>query len=74
VFENSVLRIFGPKSDELTGKWRKLRKEFCNLYYSPSNRTIMSRRVRWAGHIAGMGKKKMNVYRLFVGNQRDREH
>jgi hypothetical protein len=28
VFENRVLRkIFGPRSDEVTGKWRKLRKE-----------------------------------------------
>ena len=24
VFENRVLRIFGPKRDEVTGKWRKL--------------------------------------------------
>ena len=28
VFENRVLRrIFGPKRDEVTGKWRKLHKE-----------------------------------------------
>jgi hypothetical protein len=28
VFENSVLRkIFGPKRDEVTGEWRRLRKE-----------------------------------------------
>jgi hypothetical protein len=27
-FENRVLRrIFGPKRDEVTGKWRKLRDE-----------------------------------------------
>jgi hypothetical protein len=27
VFENRVLRrIFGPKSDEVTGEWRKLHK------------------------------------------------
>jgi len=24
VFENRVLRIFGPKRDEVTGDWRKL--------------------------------------------------
>jgi hypothetical protein len=24
VFENKVLRIFGPKSDEVTASWRKL--------------------------------------------------
>jgi hypothetical protein len=34
VFENRVLRrIFGPKRDEVTGDWRKLRNEgFYNVY------------------------------------------
>jgi len=28
VFQNRVMRrIFGPKRDEVTGKWRKLRNE-----------------------------------------------
>jgi hypothetical protein len=27
VFENRVLRIFGPKRDEVTGSWRKLHNE-----------------------------------------------
>jgi hypothetical protein len=38
VFENRVLRrIFGPKRDEVTGEWRKLRnKELRNLCSSPS--------------------------------------
>jgi hypothetical protein len=26
-FENRVLRIFGPKRDEVTGGWRKLHNE-----------------------------------------------
>jgi uncharacterized membrane protein len=31
VFENRVLRrIFGPKRDEVTGEWRKLRNEELN--------------------------------------------
>jgi hypothetical protein len=35
VFENRVLKIFGPKRDEVTGKWRKLhREELQNLYSS----------------------------------------
>jgi hypothetical protein len=29
-------------------------------------RNIMSRRMRWAGHVARMGEKR-NVYRLLVG-------
>jgi hypothetical protein len=38
VFENRVLRrIFGPKRDEVTGEWRKLRnEELRDLYSSPS--------------------------------------
>ncbi len=34
VFENRVLRIFGPKRDRVTGEWRKLHNEELNdLYY-----------------------------------------
>jgi hypothetical protein len=65
VFENRVLRrIFGPKRDEMTGGWRKLHnKELHNLFSSPNIiRMVKSRRMRWAGHVAGMGEKK-NSYR-----------
>ena len=35
VFENRVLRrIYGPKRDEVTRKWRKLRKEELHDLYS----------------------------------------
>jgi hypothetical protein len=69
MFENRVLRrIFGPKRDEVTGKWRKLlNKELRDLYSSPSIIRIMkSRRMRWVGHVAHMGEKR-NSYRLLVG-------
>jgi hypothetical protein len=69
VFENRVLRrIFGPKGDEMTGEWRKLHnEELRDLYSSPSIiKIIKSRRMRWAGHVAGMGEKR-NAYRLLVG-------
>ena len=59
VFENRVLRrIFGPKRDEVTGEWRKVYNEELNdLYCSPNNiRVIKSRRMRWAGHVAYVGK------------------
>jgi hypothetical protein len=48
-FENSVLRrIFGPKRDEVTGKWRKLHNENLNDLYSSPNivRMIKSRRMK----------------------------
>ena len=56
VFENRVLRrIFGPKRDEVTGEWRKLRNEELSDLYSLPNivRVVKSRRMRWAGHVAG---------------------
>jgi hypothetical protein len=61
VFENRVLRrTFGPKRDEITGEWRKLHsEELHHLYSSPNNvEVIKSRRMRWAGHVAGMGERK----------------
>ena len=57
VFENKVLRkIFGAKKDEITGEWRKLHKaEIHALYCSPNIiRSLKSRRLRWAGHVACM--------------------
>jgi hypothetical protein len=56
VFENGVLRIFGPKRDEVTGEWRKLHNdELHDLYSSPNIvRVIKSRRIRWAGHVTRM--------------------
>jgi hypothetical protein len=39
-----VLRIFGPKRDEVTGEWRKLRNEdICVLYSSSSIIRIINR-------------------------------
>jgi hypothetical protein len=48
VFENRVLRkIFGPKRNDVTGKWRRLQnKELYAVYSSPNIiRVIKSRRV-----------------------------
>jgi hypothetical protein len=64
VFENRVLRrIFGPKRDEVTGGWRKLHDEELHNLYSSPNIIIMikSRRMRWAGHVARMGRRGMHI-------------
>jgi len=69
VFENRKLRrIFGPKRDEVTGEWRRLRnKELSDLYSSSTIvPMITSRRMRWAGYVAGMGERK-SIYRVLVG-------
>jgi hypothetical protein len=69
VFENRVLmRIIGPKRDEVTGEWRKLHnEELHNLYSSPKIIIqIKLRRMRWAGHVACMGEER-KVYEVLVG-------
>jgi hypothetical protein len=60
-------RIFGPKRDDVTGTCRQLCNEELNdLYCSPNIvRLIKSRRMRWAGHMVGMGERRA-VYRVLV--------
>jgi hypothetical protein len=67
VLDNWVLRISGPKTDAVTGGWRKVHNEkLHNLYSSPNIiRTIKSTRMRWAGRVARMGEKR-NAYRILV--------
>jgi hypothetical protein len=68
VFENRVLdTIFGPKRDEVTEEWRRLRnKEPYDLYSSPNIiRLIKSRRMRWMGLVARMGERR-GAYRILV--------
>jgi hypothetical protein len=69
VFESRVLRrIFGPKTDEGTGEWRKLHnEEFNNLLCLLNTvRVIKSRIMRCVVHVARMGERK-SVYRVLVG-------
>jgi hypothetical protein len=59
VFENRVLRrIFGPKREDVARGWRKLHnEELYNLFVSPDVfGVIKSRRIRWTGHVARMGR------------------
>jgi len=68
VFENRVLRgVFGPKTDEVTGEWRKLHEELSDLYSLPNIvRVVKSRRMRWAEHVTRMGEGSV-VHRVLVG-------
>jgi hypothetical protein len=58
LFENRVLRrIFGRKREE-DGSWGKLHNDQLHSLYSSPNivKVIKSRRLRWAGHVARMGR------------------
>jgi hypothetical protein len=59
--------VYEPKWDEITGKYRRLHEEkLYTLYSSPDlMRVTKSRRIRWAGHVARMGNRK--VHTDFVG-------
>jgi hypothetical protein len=63
VLENRVLRIFGPKRDEVIGGWRKLHNEELHNLYASSNviRMIKSWRMRWAGHVARNRRRGMHI-------------
>ncbi|XP_021931415.1 putative glycerol kinase 5 isoform X2 [Zootermopsis nevadensis] len=54
-----VLRIiFGPKKEDVTGRWKKLHEQLHNLYCSPNiTREIKARRMRWVGQIAKQQRK-----------------
>jgi len=53
--------------DEVTGEWRKIHNEFNDLYSTPNFiQVTKSRRMRWAGHVPRMGKRRA-VYRVLVG-------
>jgi hypothetical protein len=75
MFENRVLRrIFGPKRGEVTKEWRKLHNEELNdLYWSLNVRVIKSKRMRWVGHVARMGRGEAYTW-YWWGNMRERDH
>jgi predicted ATP-grasp superfamily ATP-dependent carboligase len=76
LFENRVLKIiFGPERDEITGELRRLHNEELNNLYCSSNIIWVneSRRLRWVGHVARMGRRKLYTG-FWWGNLRERNH
>ena len=65
----TLRRIFGPKSEEVTGEWRKLHKEELNDPYSLHNivRVIKYRRMAWAGHIRSTYRGEDGLIQGFGG-------
>ena len=61
-----------PKRDEVRKEWRRLHNEVLYTLYSPNiTRVIKSRRMKWAGHVARMGKRR-GAYRILVGKPEGR--
>ena len=74
MFDNRVLRrIFGPKGDERTGKWRELHNEELNNLYSSHTIVRVMRRMRWAGHVAYM-RENRGLYSVLVGKPEGNNH
>jgi hypothetical protein len=63
VFEKWVLRrIFEPKRAEVKGGLRKQHDEkLHNLYSSLSIIRMIMSRIRWAEHVARMGRRGMHI-------------
>jgi hypothetical protein len=68
-------RIFGPKSEEVEGGWRRLHdEELHNLYASPNIvTTVKSMMMRWTGHVTRMGVMR-NAYKITVGKSEAKSH
>jgi hypothetical protein len=58
VFENMVLmQVFGRKRGEVTGNGENYIMRSLGIYSLPNIvRVVKSRRMRWAGHVARMGR------------------
>jgi len=62
VFENRVLRIFGPRRDEVTREWRKLHNEELNdLFSSPNIVRVIKSRGMIGGLCSAYGGKERRV-------------
>jgi hypothetical protein len=73
VFENRMFRkISALKRDEIIQGRKKLLNKFRNFYSPPNTiRVSLSRRIKWAGHVARVGTKR-STYRY--KDVKKREH
>jgi hypothetical protein len=58
-----------PERSKVTGDWRKLHSEYLHDVHSSSNIMIISRRMRWAGHVAHMEKRNRILVEKLEGKR-----
>jgi hypothetical protein len=74
VFKNRVMRIFGPKRDEITREWSKIHNEELNeLYFSPNIFQVIKSNMRWVRLVALWGRVEVHTG-FWLGNLRVRNH
>jgi hypothetical protein len=63
------------KRDEVAGGWRKLHNEELHNLYSSRNiiRMMESRRMRWVGHVASIGRRRMHI-EFWWESQNEKDH
>jgi hypothetical protein len=73
VFENRMLKIFGPKREEDIS-WRKLHdNELHSLYFSLNTVRVIKLRMRSAGHVTRRGRGKVFTG-FWLGGPKGRDH
>jgi hypothetical protein len=63
--------VFGPRSVEVTGGWRKLNNEFHNFYCSPNDDGIKKYVMGWtcSAHL-----EMRCVYKILIASLKGRNH
>jgi hypothetical protein len=73
MLDNRMLcRIFVPKSDEVTGGWRKCNDELHNLFSSSVIiRVLKSSSIKWAGNVVCMDEMR-NLHKGVVAKSEEK--
>ena len=65
-----------PKQLSVQNTYNKVHaiRFFIDLYFSPNIIQVIKSRIRWAGHVAHMGKELLHTGVFLWGNLKERAH